>query len=156
MASNIKKLGDLSPSEIPNQPNKRFGIVVSEYYEEITSKLLEGAIETLIQHQVNKENIFVQYVPGAYEMPLGCLQLNTEVHVDAIIAIGCVVRGETDHDKYINAAVANGLMDLNLKYNKPFIFGLLTPNTYQQAVDRAGGKHGNKGKECAIAALKMV
>lgn len=156
MASNIKKLGDLSPSEIPNQPNKRFGIVVSEYYEEITSKLLEGAIETLIQHQVNKENIFVQYVPGAYEMPLGCLQLNTEVDVDAIIAIGCVVRGETDHDKYINAAVANGLMDLNLKYNKPFIFGLLTPNTYQQAVDRAGGKHGNKGKECAIAALKMV
>lgn len=156
MASNIKKLGDLSPSEIPNQPNKRFGIVVSEYYEEITSKLLEGAIETLIQHQVNKENIFIQYVPGAYEMPLGCLQLNTEVDVDAIIAIGCVVRGETDHDKYINAAVANGLMDLNLKYNKPFIFGLLTPNTYQQAVDRAGGKHGNKGKECAIAALKMV
>lgn len=156
MASNIKKLGDLSPNEIPNQPNKRFGIVVSEYYEEITSKLLQGAIETLKEHQVKEENIFVQYVPGAYEMPLGCLQLNTEVEVDAVIAIGCVVRGETDHDKYINAAVANGLMDLNLKYNKPFIFGLLTPNTYQQAVDRAGGKHGNKGKECAIAALKMV
>lgn len=156
MASNIKKLGDLSPSKIPNQPDKRFGIVVSEYYEEITSKLLQGAVETLVKHQVKEANIFVQYVPGAYEMPLGCLQVNTEVEVDAVIAIGCVVRGETDHDKYINTAVANGIMNLNLKYNKPFIFGLLTPNTYQQAVDRAGGKHGNKGKECAIAALKMV
>ena len=156
MASSIQHLGDNNPDNIPNCPDGQFGIVVSEYHQEITSALLQGAIDTLLQHQVKKDNIFVKYVPGAYELPLGCLLLNKQHGLDAVIALGCVVKGETDHDKYINQAVANGIMNLNLHYNMPFIFGLLTPNTYQQALDRAGGKHGNKGTECAQAALKML
>lgn len=156
MASNLKQLGAVAPNTIPNCTNKRFGIVVSEYYEEITTALFEGAVKTLLEADVKEEDIYVSYVPGAYEMVLGSLKLYEEHQVDAVIALGCVVRGETDHDKYINQAVANGLMNLNIATGKPFIFGLLTPNTYQQAEDRAGGKHGNKGVECAQAALKMV
>ena len=156
MASSIQPLGKHNAEQIPNCPEGQFGIVVSEYHEEITSALLQGAIDTLLSHEVKQENIHVKYVPGAYELPLGCLLLNKKHGLDAVIALGCVVKGETDHDKYINHAVAQGLMDLNLKYAKPFVFGLLTPNTMQQALDRAGGKYGNKGAECAIAALKML
>lgn len=154
MASSIKALGQ--QKAIPTRPNARVGIVVSEYHEEITNALLQSAVETLLKYEVKEENIVVDYVPGAYEMPLGALQLFQRHQVDAVITLGCVIKGETDHDKYINHAVAQGLMDLNLKYAKPFVFGLLTPNTMQQALDRAGGKYGNKGAECAIAALKML
>lgn len=156
MASNIKKIGDHHPEQIPNRPEGRFGIVVSEYHSEITSALYQAATDTLLKYQVKAENIYTSYVPGAYELPLGCLLLNKQHDLDAVIALGCVIKGETDHDKYINQAVATGIMNLNLHYNMPFVFGLLTPNTYEQAKDRAGGKLGNKGTECAITALKML
>lgn len=156
MASSLKHLGEHSPETVPNCPDRRFGIVVSEYHEEITSALLKGATDTLLAHEVSEDNIFVCYVPGAFEMPLGSLKIFEEHKLDAVIALGCVVKGETDHDIYINHAVAKGMMNLSIEHAKPFIFGLLTPNNYEQALDRAGGKHGNKGIECAIAALKMV
>ena len=156
MASSLKQLGSHNAESVPDCPDCQFGIVVSEYHETITEALLKAAVDTLLQHKVKEEHIFIKYVPGAYELPLGCLQIYREQPLDAVIALGCVIKGETDHDVYINQAVATGIMDLNLKFGKPFIFGLLTPNTEQQAKDRAGGKHGNKGIECAVTALKMV
>jgi 6,7-dimethyl-8-ribityllumazine synthase len=94
-------------------------------------------------------------VPGTFELPYAAKQLATKGQ-DAVICIGCVIKGETDHDVYINSSVAHALQQLNLQYNMPFIFGVLTPNTEVQALDRAGGKHGNKGTEAAITALKMM
>jgi 6,7-dimethyl-8-ribityllumazine synthase len=133
-----------------------FGIVVSEWNIEITNKLLEGAYGTLIQHSAKEKNIVVKWVPGSFELPLGA-QLVAENHkVDAIICLGCVIQGETRHFDFICNAASSGIMQLNLEYNLPFIFGLLTPNDMQQAQDRAGGKHGNKGDEAALTAIKMV
>ena len=108
------------------------------------------------KYGVNEKNIFVSVIPGAFELPLAAKWLYEKKKADAVICLGCVIKGETDHDKYINQAVAQGVMNLCLKTGAPFIFGLLTPNTLQQAKDRAGGKHGNKGVECAVAALQML
>ncbi len=155
MASTNKTLGQETKT-IPNCPNKKFGIVVSDYYSEITEALLDGAKQTLLDHEVKEENIFITYVPGTFEIPLGAVQLYKEKKCDGIIALGCVIKGETDHDVYINQAVANGIMNLSLTSGKPFVYGVLTPNTYQQAIDRAGGKAGNKGIEAAQTALRMV
>ena len=133
-----------------------FGIVVSEWNHEITPALKEGAYKTLIENGVLPENILISYVPGSYELTLGAqLQLETDA-VDAVICLGCVIQGETRHFDFICDAVAQGITNLNIKYNKPVIFGLLTPNTQQQAIDRAGGKHGNKGDEAAATAIKMI
>ena len=156
MASNLKNLSAYNPEELPNGSNMRFGIIVSEYYSEITDKLLEGCLETFSKQGVLQKNIKVEYAPGTYELPSACQLLHKSGKFDAIIAFGCVIKGETDHDKYINQSVANTLQALSIKYKKPFLFGVLTPNTHQQALDRSGGKHGNKGVEVATAALKMV
>lgn len=134
----------------------RFGIVVSEWNHEITLALKEGAFNTLIKHGADPDNILLSFVPGSYELTMGAqLQLETEA-VDAVICLGCVIQGETRHFDFICDAVAQGITNLNIKYNKPVIFGVLTPNTQQQAIDRAGGKHGNKGDEAAATAIKMV
>jgi len=156
MASSLQSLGSHDASTIPNCEGKRFGIVVSEYHDDITSKLLEGATSILLKYGVNETDIFISYVPGAYEMPLGAQLIYGQHRLDAVLALGCVIKGDTEHDRYINQAVATGLMQLNLATGKPFVFGLLTPNTHQQAIDRSGGIHGNKGEECAVTALKMV
>ena len=156
MASSLKNLSEHDKNTLPDGTNMRFGIVVSEYYSEITEKLLEACLDTLAKQNVKQENVQIVYAPGTYELPAACDILNNKFNPDAVIAFGCVVRGETDHDKYINVSVANALQNLMIKYSKPFLFGVLTPNTYQQAVDRAGGKHGNKGVEVAVAALKIV
>jgi len=156
MASNLKNLSEYNSKEIPNAEAFSFGIVVSEYHNDITFALKDACINTLKEHGAKEENIFLQFVPGAYEMPLACKVIFDRHKLDAVIALGCVIKGETDHDKYINGAVASAMMNLNLVKNKPFIFGLLTPNTLEQAKERAGGKHGNKGVEAAIAAIKMV
>lgn len=156
MASSIKNLSAHNPNELPDGSNYKFGIVVSEYYSEITYNLLKGCLETFAQQNVDEDNIQVVYAPGTYELPTACHLLNEQDDFDAIIAFGCVVKGETDHDVYINQSVANALQQLSIQYKKPFLFGVLTPNTHQQALDRAGGKHGNKGVEVAIAALKMA
>nr|WP_233378585.1 6,7-dimethyl-8-ribityllumazine synthase [Maribellus sp. CM-23] len=133
-----------------------FGIVVAEWNWEITSALAEGAIDTLKKHGAAEENITVKYVPGTFELPLGGQFFAEMANVDAVILLGCVIQGETRHFDYICEGVTQGTKDLNLKYNKPFIFGVLTTNDEQQALDRAGGKHGNKGDEAAVTAIKMV
>ncbi|MGB1248725.1 MAG: 6,7-dimethyl-8-ribityllumazine synthase [Chitinophagales bacterium] len=157
MASNIKNLSVHDFSKLPDATGFKFGIVVSEYYHEITGSLLQACLETFAQQNVKPENIEIIYAPGTYELPSAChLLYKKNEDLDAIIAFGCVIKGDTDHDKYINQSVANALQDLSIKYEKPFLFGVLTPNTRQQALDRAGGKHGNKGVEVAVAALKMV
>lgn len=134
----------------------RIGVVVAEWNFEITAALAKGALETLKKHGANEENILVKYVPGTFELPLGGQYFAELENVDAVILLGCVVQGETRHFDYICDGVTQGTVDLNLKYNKPFIFGVLTTENEQQAKDRAGGKYGNKGDEAAVTAIKMV
>ncbi|MFN8286348.1 MAG: 6,7-dimethyl-8-ribityllumazine synthase [Chitinophagales bacterium] len=156
MSSALKNLsaGKDVPVKITNE--YAIGIVVSEYYSEITYKLRDACMETLKQHGIEEENIIVEYAPGAFELPLAAQWVYDNKDVDAVICLGCVIKGETSHDVYINTAVANQLMHLSIETDSPFIFGVLTPDNHQQAEDRAGGKHGNKGTECAMAALKML
>lgn len=156
MASNLKNLSSHDKNSLPDGTNMKFGIVVSDYYDEISTALTDACLQTFSEQNVQQENIHIMYAPGTFELPAACDILNNKFQPDAIIAIGCVVKGDTDHDKYINMSVANALQNLTIKHAKPFLFGVLTPNTYQQALDRAGGKHGNKGVELAVAALKIV
>jgi len=132
------------------------GIVVSEWNPDITKALLKGALNILKKNGVLEKNIIVKYVPGSFELPLGAQLLEEAHHPDAIICLGCVIKGETSHYDYICSSVSNGIMQLNLKFSKPFIFGVLTCNTNQQATDRAGGIMGNKGEEAAHTAIAMV
>jgi len=136
--------------------SKKFGIVVSEWNDEVTEALFTGAVETLLENGVNRDNIFRNSVPGSFELILGGQWLAQEEAIDAVICLGCVIQGETRHFDFICDAVAQGIKDVNLKFNKPVIFGVLTTDTQQQALDRAGGKHGNKGDEAAITAVKML
>jgi len=131
-------------------------IVVAEWNSEVTEALFQGAYKTLVDHGAQTQNILRANVPGSFELSFGSQVYAQKADVDAVIAIGCVIQGETKHNDYINHAVAHGLTDVALKYNKPVIFGVLTPNTLQQALDRAGGIHGNKGDEAAITAIKML
>ncbi len=156
MASNLKNLSEYSNKNTGGVENKQFGIVVAEWNETITDALLEGAIETLLEQQVNRDNIKIHYVPGSFELSLGAQILAQKETIDAVITLGCVIQGETRHFDFICDAVANGITNVGLKYNKPVIFGVLTTDTMQQALDRAGGKHGNKGEEAAITAVKML
>jgi 6,7-dimethyl-8-ribityllumazine synthase len=134
----------------------RIGIVVSEWNNEITEKLFNGALERLLAEGVKKEHIFRFDVPGSYELSLGSQWLAQRADINAVISLGCVIQGETPHFDFICQAVAKGITDVNLKYNKPVIFGVLTTLNQLQAQERAGGKHGNKGDEAAITALKML
>lgn len=156
MASKNKSLSKHNEFVVPNADKYKVGIVVSEYNEGVTFALRDAAVKTLIQYGIKEKNIFVEYVPGAYEMPLAAKWIYKAKKADAVISLGCVIKGDTDHDIYINNAVSQSIMNLNLETGVPFVFGLLTPNTLQQAKDRAGGKHGNKGVECAVVALKMI
>ncbi len=133
-----------------------FGIAVSEWNSEITKALLEGALEVLRRTGVKEQNICVKYVPGTFELSLAAQFLAEQTPSDAVICIGCVIQGETKHFDFICNAAANGITNVGLKHNKPTIFGVLTPNTIEQARERAGGKYGNKGAEAAITAIKMV
>ena len=132
------------------------GIVWAEWNTEITNALKEGAIKTLIENGVLKKNIIVKTVPGAFELTLGAQWIAEHTEAEAVICIGCVIQGETKHFDFICNAVAQGITDLNREFSMPFIFGVLTTDNLQQATDRAGGKHGNKGDEAAITALKML
>ena len=156
MASALKNLSEYNEKNIPSAKNMKFGIVVAEWNKEITHSLYEACVETLLKHGANKEDIETVQVPGAFELTIGARMLYSAKHSDAVICLGCVVKGETTHNEYINHSVAHGLTNLSLTLAKPFIFGLLTPNDYQQALDRAGGKHGNKGVEAAVTAIRMV
>jgi 6,7-dimethyl-8-ribityllumazine synthase len=141
---------------IPNAKDFRFGIVVSEWNPDITKNLHKGAFETLLDHGTKKENIVTLNVPGSFELIYGCKHLIKTHKLDAIIAIGNVIQGETRHFDYVCEAVSQGIKDINLQYNVPTIFCVLTDNNKQQSIDRSGGKHGNKGIESAIAAIKMA
>ena len=154
MASALKNLSDYNIDSVPDATGLTFAVVVAEWNENITKSLAKGCVDTLIKHGVAEGDILLNYVPGAFELTLGAQVLHEKV--DAVICIGCVIKGDTMHDEYINNAVAQGLTNLSIKHNKPFIFGVLTPNTEQQAIDRSGGKHGNKGDEAAITAIKML
>lgn len=156
MSSADKNLSVFSTEGLPDVSQKRFAVLVAEWNEEITEALAEGAIGTLLRYGVQEENVVKRYVPGSYELSFGAQVMAQRADIDAVIAIGCVIQGETRHNDYINNAVAQGLTEVALKYNKPVIFGVLTPNTHQQALDRAGGIHGNKGDEAAITAIKML
>jgi len=151
-----KDLSQYDINSVPTAENMRFGVVVAEWNFEITSALAKGALETLKKHGVKEENILIKYVPGTFELPLGGQYFAELENVDSVLLLGCVIQGETRHFDYICEAVAQGTKDLNLKYNKPFIFGVLTTDNEQQALDRAGGKLGNKGDEAAVTAIKMV
>jgi 6,7-dimethyl-8-ribityllumazine synthase len=156
LATSLKSLSDFSHTEIPSASGIKFGIVVAEWNAEITSALAAGAVDALIKHGAQKDDIQVKHVPGAYELPLGAQLFLEYTQVEAVICIGCVIQGDTRHFDFICDAVSNGIKDLNLKYNKPVIFGVLTPNTLEQAKERAGGIHGNKGEEAAVTAIKMA
>lgn len=156
MASEQKNLSVFEGTEIPDASEMKFGIVWAEWNHGITNALMQGAYDTLIKHGANKDHIIVKTVPGAFELTLGAQYLAEYSNVDAVICIGCVIQGDTKHFDFICESVAKGITDLNIKYNLPFIFGVLTPNTQQQAEDRAGGKHGNKGDEAAVTAIKML
>jgi 6,7-dimethyl-8-ribityllumazine synthase len=156
MTSKNKNLSAFSDKNLTNVSNKKFGIVVSEWNSEITEALYSGAVETLLQNGATKDNIIRKTVPGSYELTLGAQWLAQQSDIDAVICLGCVIQGETPHFDYICQAVANGITNVGLKYDKPVIFGVLTTLDHQQALERAGGKHGNKGDEGAATAIKML
>ncbi|HEY3385412.1 MAG TPA: 6,7-dimethyl-8-ribityllumazine synthase [Saprospiraceae bacterium] len=149
---------DASPSlvNLPDGSSLKIGIVVSQWNADITSALLNGAKDTLKQAGVLDDNIEILFVPGSFELPWGARQLMKPGKRDAVICLGCLIQGETKHDEYIASAVASGIMQLGLMSGVPVIFGVLTTHTEEQAKDRAGGKHGNKGSEAAAAALQMA
>ena len=155
MSSQDKNLSEFS-GKLPQLPQARIGIAVSEWNEEVTGALYTGAINLLKEAGVSSSNIYTLRVPGSYELILASQKLAQRNDVDAVIAIGCVIQGETRHFDFICQAVATGISDVNLKYDKPVIFGVLTPENQAQALDRAGGKHGNKGEEAAYTALRMI
>lgn len=156
MATANTNLSEYDIENIPNGADFRIGIVVSEWNSSITFNLLKGAKETLLKHGVKRENISIHLTPGSFELPLGAQFLLENGNIDGIIALGSVIQGETKHFDFVCNGVAQGVKDVSLKYNKPVIFGVLTDNNIQQAEDRSGGKHGNKGIECAVACLKMI
>jgi len=155
MSSADKNLSEFS-SPLPNGSGFKIGIVWAEWNENITSSLLKGVLKVLEMAGVNSSNIMTRYVPGTFELPLAAQKLAKKTEIDGVICLGCVIQGETKHFDFISQAAANGIMEVGLKYNKPVIFGVLTTNTMQQAEDRAGGKHGNKGEEAAYSLLKML
>lgn len=156
MATAHRNLSEYNKEFIPNGADYKIGIVVSEWNESITLNLLKGAKETLLENDVSEDNISVYFVPGTFELPLACQFMCEKREVDGIIAIGSVIRGETKHFDFVCEGATQGIKDVNLKYNTPVTFCVLTDENQQQAIDRSGGKHGNKGVECAIACLKMI
>lgn len=157
MATHLKNLSDFSHTTVPNGSAYKIAIAVAEWNAEITGSLYKGALETLSKHGVAEENILSVAVPGSFELTAAAdVLLRKHTDLDAVICLGCVIQGDTKHFDFICDAVANGITQVSIKYSKPVIFGVLTTNDQQQAIDRAGGKHGNKGDEAAITALKMA
>ena len=156
MATEGRNLSEYAKENIPNGADFKIGIVVSEWNDAITLNLLKGAKEALLENGVTEENILVRFVPGAFELPLGAQFMCEYTDVDGIVAIGVVIQGETKHFDFVCDGATQGIKDVNLKYSTPVAFCLLTDNTLQQSIDRSGGKHGNKGIECAIACMKMI
>jgi len=155
MATVNHNLSNYDKNTIPNAKDFRFGIVVSEWNDTVTNGLLKGAIDALLDCGALKDNIITWDVPGSFELIYGSKKM-IEQHVDVVIAIGCVIQGETKHFDFVCDGVTQGIKELNLTSDTPVIFCVLTDNTMQQSIDRSGGKHGNKGTEAGIAAIKMA
>lgn len=156
MATANKNLSDHDSSKVPDASGMIIGIVVSEWNEQITSNLLKGAQKVLFKYGLKEEHLIVKYVPGSFELPTGAQFLFEYCPVDAVICLGSVIQGETKHFDFVCQGVSQGIKDVSLEYKKPVIFGVLTDNNIQQSIDRSGGKHGNKGEEAAVSAIKMV
>ncbi len=155
MATANTNLSNYDATGVPSGAGLRLGLVTSAWNAEITAALRDGAVETLLKHGVSLKILFEERVPGSFELPLGAQILMEHHDLDGVICIGSVIRGETPHFDFVCSAVSQGIMDLNLKSGKPVIFCVLTDNTIEQARDRSGGKHGNKGVDCALALLRM-
>lgn len=156
MAAVNKNLSEYDKNSVPNAKDFRFGIVVSEWNDSITEGLYKGAIEALLENQVPSQHIIRWNVPGSFELIYGSKKMLQTQNVDAVIAIGCVIQGQTKHFDFVCEGVTQGIKDLNVQTDIPVIFCVLTDNTMQQSIDRSGGVHGNKGTEAAIAAIKMA
>jgi 6,7-dimethyl-8-ribityllumazine synthase len=156
MATYLKNLSNYDPSKVPSAKKMKFGVVVSDWNSEVTHNLLRGTYETLLEHGMKDDNILVKHVPGSFELTLGAQFMAEYADLDGVICLGCVIQGETPHFNYVCQGVTHGIAELNMNYNIPFVFGVLTTNTLEQAIDRAGGKHGNKVIEAAITAIKMA
>lgn len=156
MATSLKNLSEYDINTVPNAEGMKVGIVVSEWNIDITGALRDGAINTLLKHGVKPEDVILCYVPGTFELTYGAAKLLNEKELDSIITIGCVIKGDTPHFDYVCSGVTQGISQLNTEGDIPVIFGVLTTDNLQQALDRAGGKHGNKGDEAAITAIKMI
>ncbi len=151
-----KNLSDHDPASVPSGEGTSVGIVVSEWNAEITEALARGAVDTLRRYGVEEKDILLKHVPGSFELTMGAQWMAEYSGVEAVICLGCVIQGETPHFRYICESVTHGITELNMKYNIPFVFGVLTVDNMDQALDRAGGRHGNKGEEAAVTALKMI
>lgn len=156
MASELKNLSEINSATLLRPEKLKIGIVFSSWNKEITYSLKDGALQELKGNKLIEDNILLIEVPGAFELPLGAQYLLDYAQVDAVICLGCVIQGDTKHFDFICDGVTRGIMDLNLKFNKPVVFGVLTTNTLEQAKERCGGKHGNKGIEAASTALLMI
>lgn len=157
MATHLKNLSDFSHTQIPSGSGYKIAIIVAEWNAKITGALYQGAFDTLIKYHVKESDILSLTVPGTFELAGAAdILLAKQKDVDAVICIGCVIQGDTKHFDFICDAAAQGITNAGIKHSKPVVFGVLTTNDEQQAVDRAGGKHGNKGDEAAITALKMI
>ena len=155
MATQNNNLSDYNKDSLPDVSNLRFGIVVSQWNDDITDGLFKGAYETLLDCGISSDNILKLEVPGSFELIYGSKILYKK-NCDAIICLGSVIQGETKHFDYVCQGVTNGIKDLNIALDIPIIFGVLTDNTKEQAINRSGGIHGNKGVEAAITAIKMA
>ena len=157
MATENKNLSQYDKKIIPNAESLRFGIITSQWNEQVTYGMRNGAIETLKDCGAIDDNILLWEVPGSFELVHAAKRMLDTTEVDAIIVIGCVIQGETRHFDFVCQGVTQGIADLNAEQSKvPIIFCVLTDNTFQQSLDRSGGKLGNKGVEAAITAIKMA
>ena len=156
MATNLKNLSTFNSGDVPSAEKMKFGIVYSEWNESITGALHKGAIDTLKKYGAKESNIVSIGVPGSFELTAGARLLAKRTNVDAVICLGCVIQGDTPHFDFVCQGVTQGITQLNIKFGIPFIFGVLTTQNQQQAEERAGGIHGNKGDEAAYTAIKMV
>lgn len=156
MATGLQNLSEVHSTDGISADGLRIGLVVSEWNGRVTEALLQGALSALKELGADEESLLVERVPGAFELPYGAKLMARMTDVDGIICLGCVIRGETPHFDYVCQAATQGILQVGLELELPVIFGVLTVDTLEQAVDRAGGKHGNKGAEAALALLKMV
>jgi len=151
-----QNLSSYNPSDIPSVSGKKIAIVTAEWNFDITHSMQVACVDMLLQHGVSSDDIIQLYVAGSFELPFAAKNIIVKHQADAVICIGCIIQGETRHFDFISQATANGIMQVGLECQKPVIFGVLTTNSMEQAVDRSGGKHGNKGVEAAVTCLKLL